>query len=219
MHCASSSPTHHMARRLFITAAVVAAVLLPSSPASAGGPTSVLLVSPATGSTASLYATDADYGLLMRALGESPVADGKGLGLKAGPGYNQVNITWLVHDVAVWRTDHIVMSAADGPWVQTRISYDGATGYSDPGIWHRGTDPTLFLGLLDKLGVLGGTGSKAAAAPRPAPAAAPAWWQWALPSVLAGVLIGAAGRPAAVRLARVRSAWRHAGPRQQLVDV
>lgn len=227
MHRASTSPTHHLTRHILVTAAVVAAALLPSSPASAGGPTSVLLVSPMTGSTASLYATDDDYGLLMQALGESPVADGKGLGLNAGPGHNQVNITWLVHDVAVWRTDHVVMSATDGPWVQTRISYDGATGYGDPGTWHRGTDPALLVDLLTKLGVLGGTGGKAAAAPQPAladsvpqsvadsaaqpaPAAAAAWYQWALPTLLAGVLIGAAGRPAAARLARVRSAWRPA---------
>jgi hypothetical protein len=86
-----------------------AAALLPAGPALAGGPTSVLLVAP-SGATASLYVTHSEYGQLQRALGENPAPEAGAPGGGLAPSGARFTITWLIHDVAVWRVDQFATS-------------------------------------------------------------------------------------------------------------
>ncbi len=159
-------------RRRF--AAVAAAVLgiglswsSIAAPAVAGGPTSVLLVSPDSGRTASLYATDPDYSVLAGLLGaavdgdvpaEPSTADAEAQASGAG-----VTVTWLIHDVQVWRVDRIYPQAAGGPWVATQVSAGGPALTGDtPTTWHVVTRGKELEALLDRLGL-------DAAAPTPPP--------------------------------------------------
>ncbi|NUP24432.1 MAG: hypothetical protein HOZ81_51940 [Streptomyces sp.] len=149
-----------------------------ASPASAGGPTSVLLVSPESTETAALYYSDKEYDELARLLG-SP-----GSGTRDKPpeadltASRQINVTWMVHDVTPWRLDQ-VYSADKGQavWIHTAADLDSTTN----GIWHRADHPTRLRALLTKLDLMGkapsreaGTddGAKDPSAPAPAADAA-----------------------------------------------
>jgi hypothetical protein len=73
-----ASPRRHSRRScgvLILVFAVVAFLALGPGTALAGGPTSVLVVSPEKGVTASAYTSDAAYAVLMRALESNPTAD------------------------------------------------------------------------------------------------------------------------------------------------
>lgn len=213
--------------------AVVAAVLVPAGPAVAGGPTSVVLVAP-SGATASLYVTDSEYGLLHHSLGENPAPEAGAPGGGLAPSGARFTITWLIHDVAVWRVDQFATPTDANPWILTRFSVDDAITLGESGVWHHAADPTLLVNLLDRLGLLDGSTTRpVAAAEGAAPAAvtpavgageptdtdAPAVWPWLLPGLLAGGLLGAVGRPAARLVLRARRRAQRAGPRQQVIDV
>ncbi|MFK4019424.1 hypothetical protein [Streptomyces albogriseolus] len=217
-----------------IMIAVTALLLWSSPPASAGGPTSVLIVSATTGKTASLYHADKRYTELERLLG--PLHQGtrtKPPRLATASGQH-INVTWMVHDVTPWRVDQIALpDGSQEAWIHTstRIT-DG-----DDGVWHRATSPAKLRALLSQLGVTA-TGASAPAAqpsPRedlhmaPAQAAAPAtdegtdgaaWW-WAVPGLAAGAVLALVLRPYALRgAAAVRDrGGRGDGPRQELLDV
>lgn len=218
-----------LVRRLTVLAPLTAVLLLPAGSASAGGPTSVLLVSPETRQTASLYATDADYGLLLKALGEKFELPDDAPSWRAGPGSTDVNVTWLIHDVQVWRIDQIKLSAKGEPWVQTRTTFDGPIDLGASVGWHRPADPGALLGLLEKLGLLdhktsiGESASitETSSAPVAAGSAAgdPDGWWWLASGLVGGLLIGVAGRPAARALSQLRQRRAHREPRQQLVDL
>ncbi|HEU5471559.1 MAG TPA: hypothetical protein VFV67_12975 [Actinophytocola sp.] len=184
--------------------AVAAALVLLAAPlpASAGGPTSVLLASPTRGVAAALYNNDSEYQQLMSLVGNSPAQDKDAPNLKGGPGSDAVNITWLIHDVQVWRVDRVFVDGANGPWIETVVAMDGGSVWEKEGVVHRG-DPGLVK-LLTTMRLVGpdaasNQGVLAELAPAPAanaqtaPAAAPAEepadvdWVWAL----AGVAVGA----------------------------
>jgi hypothetical protein len=171
--------------------AVLAAVLLTlitmtvAGPASAGGPTSVLLVVPGTGQTASLYTGDADYETLARVVGAfgtdggAQSTDQSGEDGQFGTG---VTVTWLIHDVQVWRVDRVFVGAG-GPRISTRVSVDGSSSiWEVPVAWHQPTNGKQLVDLLDRLGVnpdssTGGGGATAgseAAGPTPAESVPPA---------------------------------------------
>ncbi|MEI5006662.1 hypothetical protein RB196_04325 [Streptomyces sp. PmtA] len=210
--------------------------------AAAGGPTSVLIVSPESGAATGLYASSADYGRLSALLDARARAAGAAdppPGLDAVTGMRRINVTWLLHDVTPWRLDR-VHASDDGrtAWIHTAKglpeSYDG--------VWHRAAAPAELTALLRKLGVMGekGGGARAVAVPPGPPrdgdgttAAAPqgvearpggpgGWW-WAAPGVAVGVVLGALLRPVAARWARRvgrgRSGARDTGPRRQLLDL
>jgi hypothetical protein len=93
-----------------------------AGPAAAGGPTSVLLVHSDTHKAASLYYTDADYALLSELVGGisgagAGTVDSSGMGQEFG---SAVTLTWLVHDVSVWRVDRVYLDAEGGPWIATQ---------------------------------------------------------------------------------------------------
>lgn len=219
------------------TAATI--VVISTGNATAGGPTSVIIVNPSTGEASALYHDDADYQVLNDALApaagmsvEQPAT------LADGPGHSAINITWLIHDVEVWRIDYVRIDLKY-VWVKTStISWPAP--YETDGQWHVAADAEAVIGVLDRLGVLSdellekggwdvsGSGNAAAApagdgdaaaaagAQQPmnsAPPMVPAW-QWLAAAAASGLAVGATARPALAYLRR-----RERGPRQQLLDL
>lgn len=200
-----------------LAVATLATLSVAAGPAQAGGPTSVLLVAPGGGGTAALYYDDPEYDELTRLLGDggSPGGATGGRAEEDHASGSQVNVTWLIHDVMVWRVDRIYVGAPGGPWVGTQVSF-GPDVLTVPVSWHRPAGPKALVALLDRLGVGTGPGGAAAdpqqepepaaAAPSPAastPAAADvpreagtnggAWWLLVAGAFLAGVAISAVG--------------------------
>ncbi|WP_405587778.1 hypothetical protein [Streptomyces sp. NBC_01092] len=232
-----------------LTGALAAALALllwgAAAPASAGGPTSVLLVSPESTETAALYYSDEEYEELQQLLG----TPGKGTrdkppeaGLTAA---RQINVTWMAHDVSPWRLDQVYpVDVGKAVWIHTAASLDSTPN----GTWHRADHPSELRTLLAKLGLMGKVSSEGRAAIFPpdgeasgtddvaedsaAPTAdeatgtSPAgsgstdatdWW-WALPGAAAGAVLALVLRPFATRLPldRLRG---EPGPRQELRDL
>lgn len=154
--------------------AALALVVMGAPEAMAGGPTSVLVVSPESGQSTALYVSDKAYGELERSLGETAVI-GEGRrerppGLNMGDGSRQINVTWMVHDVRPWRVDRAYPVAAgsevgkngkedkdgkDGKdtavvWIHTTTDMESMTG-----TWHKAKDPARLTALFKKLGVMG----------------------------------------------------------------
>lgn len=212
-----------------LAAALAAALLSASAPASAGGPTSVLLVSPSTGRTEALHATNEAYTTLMSQLVVEPVP-AAGPGFEPGIGGDQVVVTWMVHDVQPWRVDRITFDDDGRPeWINTVQTMGAQLQFDDQGVWHRPTDAGVLHDLLVDLGLVGRTGLRAAdesaeAESADAAAAAPAATPpgddgvgaslWALPAVAAGGVAGVLGD----RWLRRRREGGDGG-RWQLVDV
>ncbi|HLT60743.1 MAG TPA: hypothetical protein VK020_06090 [Microlunatus sp.] len=148
-----------LALALALLATAAAAV-----PAWAGGPTSALIVNPATGRTAAAHHSDSLYSGLAAAVGlgegmdlpTTSASDHPSLESAAGA---EVRITWLVHDVAVWRVDRVLL-LKDAVWLQT--SADGSYESRETG-WQRAPDPDRLRALLAGSGVL----SEAVAEPPP----------------------------------------------------
>ncbi len=140
---------------LAVTGVAVTLVGLAAVPASAGGPTSVLVVSPARQVTALAYTSDAEYAVLATALGDTPVAEEGAPEQTLGPGGTQINVTWLAHDVWVWRVDRVVLDSDGVPWVNTFVNDSGKVSYEQDGIWHRARTPRQLVGLLTSWGMLG----------------------------------------------------------------
>jgi hypothetical protein len=201
-----------------LTALLVSPAL--AGPAAAGGPTSVLLVVPGEGRTASLYTGQTDYetlGSLVGAFGDTGAATGAKDTVDHATG-SEVTLTWLIHDVSVWRVDRIYPDAPGGPWISSQTSFDGSGDiWSSPIQWHTTTQGKALMGLLTRLGLLG---DGAAAQPADvAPPASPAAVTPAAPTAaepdaadrpsgpvwgLAGLALGVALTLAALRVAARR---------------
>jgi hypothetical protein len=205
--------------RILLTLFVASAgCLVMTGAAQAGGPTSALLVSPGAERSAAVYYSDAEYQRLTTLLGgDSP---GRDPAASTGPpaGGDYITVTWLIHDVSVWRIDRIFLGAADGPWIVTQLVVDQAAGGMYPGeagddsaVLHRSPDPAALQDLLASLGLAGpATGRAAGAAASIEPAqvesaqveraqvesaqvaarSGSAWW-WALAGLAAGVVLTA----------------------------
>ena len=186
-----------------------------AGPASAGGPTSVLLSAPNLERVAALHYSDSAYERLMQ------VVDGQGAATETASANSEhrqvgdvVRATWLIHDVMVWRTDQIYPDAPGGPWIGTTLRQDGGQAdqadQADKVVWHRPANPGALVAVLSSLGMLGGprvqqppidappsTTPAPESAPEPAPAAASveagglAGWRWAVPGFVAGGLLAA----------------------------
>ena len=214
-----------MLRRFLLVAWVLIAVSwVGLVPAAAGGPTSALLVAPQTGMTSALYYTQPEYQQLSDAVRGTPTADEGFAEHYRGPG---VRITWLIHDVTVWRTDEVYLEADGGPLIATRENDGGAT-MPDKQVWHRSDNPTKLVQLLGSRHLLDPEAMPDifAQIPVPSPSAAAAdpsasssatsgsWvalsgWRWIVPGLLLG-----AGLALAWRWAQRRTG----GPRLELID-
>ncbi|MFC7624800.1 hypothetical protein [Microlunatus sp. GCM10028923] len=179
---------------------VLAAGLLAATPAAAGGPTSVLIVNPAHERTSSAYTGDARYerlagyvgidtgaGVEQPSGGESPPD-----GIENDFG-SEIRLTWLIHDMSVWRVDQIYLGPEE-VWIHTTQTWDDSP---NAGVWHRATQPNKLQAALAETGVLlpaspGPTYSEPDAAPPPATAAAAAT-AGGPPLPLTGTLFGLLG--------------------------
>ncbi|MGW7411567.1 hypothetical protein [Streptomyces sp. NPDC054863] len=129
--------------------------------ASAGGPTSVLLVAPASGRTASRHVSDGEYGRLAELL-EDPAEAGEE-DRKARPPLvtameaHQINVTWLIHDSSPWRLQQVYPQERGGAvWIHTSSGVPG----SYEGTWHKAERPGPLAALLKKLGLMAPPGGK-----------------------------------------------------------
>jgi hypothetical protein len=198
-------------RTLALVVTLLAVMALSTAPASAGGPTSVVLSAPPN-VTAFGY-DDPRYDEL-RTLTE-PNTREPGGDHRTG---RFVRATWLIHDMTVWRIDIIYPDAPGGPWILTELTMGEVTTTSP--VWHRATDPTKLVRLLSDLKLLSGqfrggpalgdgyaapeATPEATTEPEPAPAPAAqvqstsafTGWRWSIP----GVLLGAALAFVALRL-------------------
>ncbi|MEU3740763.1 hypothetical protein AB0E78_27335 [Streptomyces sp. NPDC032198] len=154
-------------------AAALALVVMGAPQAVAGGPTSVLVVSPESGQSTALYVSDKEYGELERGLGRA--GDLAGGRRQQPPGLNmsdesrQINVTWMLHDVRPWRVDRaypvasVSKGSEDGKggegaavvWIHTTTDVESMTGS-----WHKAKDPARLTALFKKLGVMGAPSDK-----------------------------------------------------------
>lgn len=201
----------------------------------------MLMASPESGETASLYYSDEEYEELKRLLGPP------GAGTRTRPpeaellAARQINVTWMLHDVSPWRLDQVFPSADSGEvWIHTVEDVPESVN----SFWHRTDHPAQLRALLKDLGLMGkasgeghaifpapgqeATADARAAVPEavetPASASPSAtaddgtgWW-WALPGLAAGAVLALVLRPFALRM-RWERPRREPGPRQELRDV
>ncbi len=161
----TSRPARSAARLVAILAVALALAVAAPGVAVAGGPTSVLLASPATQSAAAMYVDDADYRQLTTLLGGDSLPTASAPDRPQAMSGSYVTATWLVHDVMVWRIDRIMVAGADDVWVVSESSFDGTvtgdgmypgeTGNSTA-IWHRPTDAAALVALLAEYGLVAG---------------------------------------------------------------
>ena len=163
-----------MRRVLLAVLMTAATTMMVSSPADAGGPTSVLLASPGTARAAALYHTDPRYAEL-EALLHGQDAEGSEEATSY-PGTAEditLNITWLIHDVSIWRTDQLLLRASGGPYVATWMTLDdgGVDGGDDGSLaagkptWRALDNEGRITKLLSSLGLPGRAGSNDAGNP------------------------------------------------------
>src|SRR3954454_2205165 len=161
-----------------IAALLTAATVAVAAPSSAGGPTSVLLVNSASGRAAALYATDPRYQRLSDLLGalngspgstEPDPPHGAGNSLVDS---RAINVTWLVHNVQVWRVDRIYLDGG-GALVASQSDLSGGSALDAQPVLHRPSDAKGLVALLNGLG-LGAAGAPTSAFPSPASSAVPA---------------------------------------------
>lgn len=187
----------------------------------AGGPTSVLIVSPTTGQAAALHTNNPRYQQLVEAVGAYDPPTGPTTPPAKVPADCfgcEIRLTWLVHDMSVWRIDRVFLTADDGVWVGSVSNSEGGDLYDKTARWQRPHDPKALLGLLRSSGVVSNTGSptptgvdqptdRGESTARPDQAAAPAGGPAApiglvvLGSGMVGVIVGLIGS----RLIRRRS--------------
>ncbi|WP_179750540.1 hypothetical protein [Microlunatus parietis] len=140
-----------------ILVGVVAAGWLAASPAVAGGPTSLLIVNPANERTSSAYTGDARYERLARYVGihtgagvEQPTGgESPPGGIDNGFG-SEIRLTWLIHDMSVWRVDRIHLGKEE-VWIHTTQTWDDTP---NAGVWHRAAEPNKLHAALAETGVL-----------------------------------------------------------------
>ena len=122
----------------------------------AGGPTSVLLVNTDRARVHALYLTDAAYDRLAAAVGDADGASTPPPGVAEGV-KDQVKLTWLIHDVTVWRLDRVMLTRNDGIWIETALKLPED---DDTARWHRAHDDQALTALLSAAGLLGNRASR-----------------------------------------------------------
>jgi hypothetical protein len=210
---------------------VVLMSLLMAGPASAGGPTSVLMVEQETGTSSALVYSDPDYETLATLVGANQGALVRGTEDRSGATHDSgsgITLTWMLHDVTVWRVDRIFLDAKGGPWIASQSSIDGSSVWDSPVVWHAVSDGAPLTTLLKRAGfgagATAGADSDGAAVPtgngsvQPVQPVTPtqpwqqlsqptastpawAWWAWGLVGLALGAALAAT---AAVLVARTR---------------
>ena len=128
---------------------------LSAAPAQAGGPTSVLLVDRVNGTAAGLYVGQPGYDHLLRSVDFKPDNPSAKQPSSVTEDYNnRIMLTWMVHDVSIWRIDEVFVTASDGIWVSTQLDYTGEGNPIDkPAAWHRPVDDKMLVAALHSSGL------------------------------------------------------------------
>jgi len=123
--------------------------------AHAGGPTSVLMTNPESGRASALHVANADYMRLYAAVGQEPTGEANPpSGLRSGS--EEVRLTWLIHDMQVWRIDRVHLTRHDGIWIETVTAPTGDRDVFDqPSSWHRSKNDQALTTLLADARLLG----------------------------------------------------------------
>jgi hypothetical protein len=126
-----------------------------ASPASAGGPTSVIMVNPSTGRAAALHTTNPRYTQLVKAVGAyDPPGGSTARPASVSDCFEcEIRFTWLIHDMQIWRIDRVHLTPDDGIWIQTLSDESGGDLFDRPGAWQRPHDPATLVALLRATGV------------------------------------------------------------------
>jgi hypothetical protein len=130
---------------------------LSSSAAYAGGPTSVLMTNPQLGRAGALHVQNPAYDRLSAAVGDDEATGDLGApgGLNPGAG-QELRLTWLIHDMQIWRIDRLHLTGHDGIWVETVENLTGSGDVFDrPARWHRPKDERTLVAMLTGAGLLG----------------------------------------------------------------
>lgn len=178
------------------TALAMALLVLAAPPASAGGPTSVLVVNYDGSRAAGALTGSTAYADLEKALDPHTPPTGDRTSPASFMG-TQIRLTWMIHDVTPWRVDAISIDGEE-VWVETTMgSGTGTVLFDVPSVRHRPRDPALLVSTLTALGVLGekpaGAAQPEASAPESTPDAAAAGTGSGARST--GSTIGAPGAP------------------------
>jgi hypothetical protein len=134
---------------------VLAWIWCSADTASAGGPTSVIMVNPRTGKAAALHTSDVRYDRLVEAVRAyyQPAGSSTRPASVTDCSGCEIRLTWLIHDMRIWRVDRVHLTPDDGIWLE---SVSDETGTADPfeqtGTWQRPHDPTALLTLLRTTG-------------------------------------------------------------------
>lgn len=143
-------------RTVKLLAAAAVGLLFPlvfAAPASAGGPTSALLVAPDSNAVG-LYNSDPEYEELSALVDSDDQVKSSGND-RYGPHAEGpfITVTWMIHDVQVWRVDRIYYEADGGPWIYTiENQYNKQT----TGVWHRSPHTDRLTELLQQLNLTDG---------------------------------------------------------------
>lgn len=224
-----------------VAVTALAAAVAVSAPAAAGGPTSVMLIAPGSGKAAAIYTSSPDYRELEQSIGDMPgEKPPKSLSDVMNDQHRQITVTWLVHDVSVWKVDYVYPDGPGGAWVHSRTAM--GEGLPERGVWRKAARSEELRRLLDRLGLMGadkGLGVSApdylsspddAAVAQETPVAAPQaaasgagggpddWWL-ALAGLGVGLVVGCPGTVLALRLITRRTPGDEPGPRQELINV
>jgi hypothetical protein len=154
-----------VARLITVLVLVGASCLLAAGTGFAGGPTSALLVAPGYERAAAVYYSDPEYQQLETLLAQPAAATGSAADVPAAApadGLGYITVTWLVHDVSIWRIDRIFLAQDGDHLIVTQLTdgsnatgigmYPGQLG-DDTAVQHRAADPVALQSLLDKLGL------------------------------------------------------------------
>lgn len=144
-----------------VTGAALASILVGLSAlwapvAHAGGPTSVLLAAPSQSQVTALHHSEAVYDQLRDQVGAiATPGEGPEVENSTEPyqgAFNlQVRLTWMIHDMQVWRQDIIHLDTPGGWVIETReLSSDGTL--SKPR-FHRPTDRAALQAVLTRVGI------------------------------------------------------------------
>ena len=168
---------HKVVRGLLSLLLAGAALTGTAGLAHAGGPTSVLIVNPSAHRATGLYYTEAPYDELAQAIGGGGDQPAGSLSQPARVDLDNetvVRLTWMVHDVSVWRIDGIYITRSDGIWVNT-VTDQGSGNLRDrPGRWHRPSNDAALLAVLKSAGILTSNADlEGDSSPQASPAAAP----------------------------------------------
>ena len=180
-----------------VVAALCSTFLFLTTEAQAGGPTSVLLTNSNAERAAGVYYTDQQYIDLENLLHGDNTTKGTAASVPSGGGTYRT-VTWLIHDVSVWRTDQLVLGIEGAPWIYTQLPHANGAGVTGEK-WRSLKDGDAIVNLLSAIGVVGDeqvTSSvdsvtalgTTAAEPGNNSAAPP--WRWAVPGLVLGLLAG-----------------------------